>query len=99
MVAGVRAETNESKSEGGEIEIEIEAGRGNAARLSSSDRKLEDAVQRAMNDLEQERERRESEGRGLTAPRPGRNGSRSSPDGTAPGGGLDCSTAAPARCS
>lgn len=96
-MAGVRAEPNESKSKN--ESANVEAGRGNAAKPSSSDRKLEDAVQRSVNDLERERERRDSEGRGLTPPRHVRNGSRSSPDGTAPGGGLDCSTAAPARCS
>ncbi len=89
MVAGVRAESNEEEG------ADVEAGRVNAMKPASSDPKLEDAVQRAMNDLE--RERRESDGRGLTPPRPVRNGSRSSPGGTAPGGGLDCSTAAPAR--
>ena len=74
MVAGMRAESNEAKGESGEKE----AGRGNAARPGTSDRKIEDAVQRAMKDLEVEREKRESERPGLTAPtRHVRNGSRS----------------------
>ena len=90
MMAGVvRTESNEEES------ADVEPGRVNATRSASSDRKLEDAVQRSVNDLE--RERRESEGGGLTPPRPVHNGSRSSPGGTAPGGGLDCSSAAPAR--
>ena len=89
MMARVRTESNEEES------ADVETGRVNAARPASSDRTLEDAVQRSMNDLE--RERRESEGRDLTPPRPVHNGSRSSPGGTAPGDGLDCSSAAPAR--
>jgi hypothetical protein len=88
MVARGRAESNEEEG--------VEAGRVNAKKPASSDCKLEDAVQRAMNDLERE-ERRDSDSRDLTPPRPVRNGSRSSPGGTAPGGGLDCSSATPAR--
>lgn len=90
MVAGVvGAESNQDESAG------VEAGRVNAARPASSDRKLEDAVQRSVNDLEQER--RERERPSVTPPRPVRNGIRSSPGETAPGGGLDCSIAGPAR--
>ena len=88
MMAGVVAESNQDES------ADVEAGRANAAK-PASDRKLEDAVQRSVNDLEQERKEREPPG--LTPPRHVRNGSRSSPGGTAPGGGLDCSSAAPAR--
>ena len=89
MVAGAGAKGNEGEG------ADVEAGRVNGAKPASRDRTLEDAVQRSVNDLEQER--RERQGPGLTPARPVRNGSRSSPGGTAPGGGLDCSTAAPAR--
>ena len=89
MVAGAGGE---SKQDGGS---DVEAGHINGAKPASSDRQLEDAVQRSVNDLEQERKERERSG--LTPARHVRNGSRSSPGGTAPGGGLDCSIAAPAR--
>ena len=89
MMAGVGAEPNQEES------ADVGAGRVNGARPASNDRQLEDAVQRSVNDLEQER--RERDRPGLTPARHVRNGSRSSPGGTAPGGGLDCSIAAPAR--
>ena len=69
MVAGVGAESNEDER------ADVEERRVNTARPGGSDRKLEDAVQRSVNDLEQER--REREGPGLTPPRHVRNGSRS----------------------
>ena len=89
MAARVSAESNQDEGAG------VEAGRVNTAKPASSDRTLEDAVQRSVNDLEQER--REREGPGITPARHVRNGSRSSPGGTAPGGGRDCSTVARAR--
>ena len=54
MMARERAESNE--------EEDVEAGRVNAKKPASSECKLEDAVQRAMNDLEQERKKSERPG-------------------------------------